>query len=89
MVIQLKRILPDTALSQFRVRDMRPEEVITACCDSVNEYNNARRTAQTVASSFERSDGLKYKIESNGAKNTITVSLVKTTPTDVPPEPMV
>lgn len=75
MTIELARILPDDALSQFRVRDMRPDEVITVTCDSVAEFNNSRRTANLVKDSARRVDGFRYKVESNSSNNTIKVSL--------------
>lgn len=75
MTIELTRILPDDALSQFRVRDMRPDEVITVSCDSVAEFNNSRRTANLTKDSACRPDGYLYKVESSSSKNTIKISL--------------
>ena len=77
MTIELTRILPDDTLSQFRVRDMRPDEVITVACDSVAEFNNSRRTANLAKDSARRPDGYLYKVESSSSKNTIKVSLYK------------
>ena len=74
MIIELTRMLPDDALSQFRVRDMRPDEVITVTCDNVAEFNNSRRTANLVRE-YTRPDGYLYKVESSSSKNTIRVSL--------------
>lgn len=73
MKVILTRILPDDFLSQFRVRDMRPGETITAECENVAEFNKARVNARLGI--YERSDGYEYKIKSNSTDNTITVTL--------------
>ncbi len=77
MNLVLSRILPDDALSRFRIRDMRPDEIITVTCDTVAEFNSARRNADNVRNDPRRIDGYQYKIESDTARNTIKVSLFK------------
>lgn len=77
MIIELSRILPDDTLSQFRLRDMRPDESIIVACNSVAEFNKSRQAAKTVKAQFERPDGYQYRIQSNSTDNTIKVSLFK------------
>ena len=77
MTIELLRLLPDTSLSRFRIRDMRPEEVIKIECDNAAEFNAAMRTARDYKSIDRRTDGFKYKVESDSAENTVKISLFK------------
>lgn len=77
MTIELTRILPDDALSVFRVRDMRPDEVITVTCDTVAEFNNSKRTAENARRTADRIDGYQYRVQTDSSRNTVTVSLYK------------
>lgn len=77
MKIELRRILQDDSLSVHRIRDMRPDEVITVSCDNVAEFNTSRATARNGKVTASRIDGFKYKIECSTLTNTITISLTK------------
>lgn len=77
MNIVLSRTLPDDTLSRFRIYDMRPDETIIVSCDTVAEFNNARRNADFARKGYLRNDGYQYKIESDTSRNTIKVSLYK------------
>ncbi len=77
MVIEAKRILPDTCLSKFRIRDMRIDEAITASCENAAEFTAARKTAQNAKAEGNRLDGYEYRVQSNSKENTVTVSLYK------------
>lgn len=77
MNIELSRILPDDALSQFRVRDMRPDEIILVTCDTVAEFNNSKKTAENVRRSASRIDGYQYRVQTDSSRNTVKVSLFK------------
>lgn len=77
MNIELSRILPDDALSQFRVRDMRPDEIILVTCDTVAEFNNSKKTAENVRRSASRTDGYQYRVQTDSSRNTVKVSLYK------------
>lgn len=77
MNIVISRILPDDVLSRFRIRDMRPDEIIVATCDTVAEFNSAKRNADNVRKEPGRMDGYLYRIESDSTRNTIKVSLYK------------
>lgn len=74
MEVLLSRILPDDTLSRFRVRDMRPDEIIRAHCANAAEFGTAKRQAAEGAKS-ERVDGFKYKVVTNSIENTVTISL--------------
>lgn len=86
MKIFLNRKLPDDALSQFRIRDMRPGETITVLCDSVAEYNAARRTAQAAKLSMDKPDGYDCLIKSKSKENAVIISLEKDEPKTIEPK---
>lgn len=77
MEVVLTRTLPDDCLSRFRIRDMRPEETIKAVCDSVAEFNAAKRTAELVRKESKRTDGYCYQQRNDTVNSTITVYLTK------------
>lgn len=77
MKIILSRILHDDKLSSFRVRDMRPDEIIVVNCDNVSEFLSSKRNAESGARTANRLDGFSYRIQTNSISNQIKVSLYK------------
>lgn len=77
MKVILERVLPDTALSKFRIADMRHNDTITAYCDTAAEFKNAHVNAVRGAKEIEREDGFEYKIQTLSTENKVIVSLIK------------